>query len=246
MFTCRNGSVHQHENRTEARICWGLITRPTPPPPVIRPVVEPSTPAQRRYVGILGGDMAHAATLGKGDCSKYIDDLKTGKAVTTVTTPAAAPTRSKKTSFVISLIDQVHSGYYAVQKEEGATVDFIRVSRPKHGNFKGSIKVQTIHGPNMQDVWTYFPNSDKIWIRHGASPKIEDDLLLIYADWQGCAMRYARIIGKCCRCNLRLTDDRSRHYGIGPDCEQVWPQIIDRVNDQNDGLTYEQLRSRGA
>jgi hypothetical protein len=44
-----------------------------------------------------------------------------------------------------------------------------------------------------------------------------------------------------------LTDDRSRHYLIGPDCDDKpqWKWVIEEVDDKNDGLSYEQLVARG-
>lgn len=237
---CKNGTPHQHETVYQSKVCWGVIARPVPAP-VIRPVIAPATASQISYVGILKGDQDYAAGLGKLKCSEYIDSLKRKKPAVTVT----APTRSPKSKFIIdNLLGDLPNGYFAVQKEDGANITFLRVSRPKHGNYKDAVKVQTIHGPNMADAWVYHQNRDRLFIKHGAAPAIEENIMLVFTDWQAAAMRYARLIGKCARCNLRLTDDRSRHYGIGPICDKVWTSYIERVDEQEGG-SFEHLRSIG-
>lgn len=235
---CKNGNPHTHETVYESKVCWGIITRPVPAP-VVRPIIEPTTTSQLNYVDILKGDLDYARSLGKVKCSDYITELKARKPVTT------PPTRSPKSKFIIdNLLGGLPDGYFAVQPEEGASVTFLRISRPKTGNYRDAVKVQTIHGPAMQEAWVYYQTRDKLYVRHGAAPKIEEDIMLVFTDWVAAGMRYARLIGKCSRCNLRLTDDRSRHYGIGPDCEKVWPSYIERVDEQEGG-SYEYLRSVG-
>src|SRR4051794_19534962 len=79
-FNCNNGTPHRHETVHESKVCWGLISLPVPPSrpkPVVPPVrVEMATVPQKEYVNLIGGDVAHAATLTKVQCIKYIDQLK--------------------------------------------------------------------------------------------------------------------------------------------------------------------------
>lgn len=157
---------------------------------------------------------------------------------------AAEPLTDPKTNMIKGLIDSLPDGYYAAQLAEGEPVTFMRVSRPKRGTFSGTVKVQTIHGENLMNAWVLWP-SGKVSIYSRDREGIKDALLLLLTDYRNAALRYAQLIGKCCRCNMRLTDDHSRHYGIGPICDKIWEWIIVLVDEKNDGKSFEQLRREG-
>lgn len=141
------------------------------------------------------------------------------------------------------MIDLVPDGYYATQKESGATVDFLRISRPTRGKFAGTLKVQTQHSERWENVLILWPGGT--WSTFDF--RAIDMLLLVIADHHTCARRYSVELQACCRCNTQLTDDRSRHYLIGPECEKHWPWALEEVDnmEENLGLTYEQLVDRG-
>jgi hypothetical protein len=234
---CKNGDVHTHDTVYQSKICWGVIkgfvSRPVSPTPVL----EPATANQIRYVGTLGGDADYAAGLDKKGCSEYIKSLlaNKGKPVTAdISAPTARPKqeRTKRQEFILDMIKLVPDGYFAVTPDgTDSNVTFLRVKRPTSGRLKGCLKVQTQHSEVLDDKFIYFTGSDRIWEKNGYSNEIEEALMFLMADWQGATMRYSRLIHKCCRCNLALTDDRSRWYGIGPDCEQVWPWMIEAIHD---------------
>jgi hypothetical protein len=226
---CRNGTDHQHTSVLDSKICWGIVRPPAPPAPVV-PLTwreRPATESQIKYIKSLGGDEARARRMTGLQASDEIDRLKRNPRPMT----PVQPERDSRTKMIVGLIDSVPSGYFAVQEADGRPVTFMRISRPKHGNFKDAIKVQTQHGPEFKDAWAYWPATDKLMHIRGPWGDVSPQLLMLIADWQGSTMRYSRLIGKCGRCNLALTDDRSRYYGIGPDCEQVWPWFIDEVDE---------------
>jgi hypothetical protein len=145
-------------------------------------------------------------------------------------------------NMVKALIDMVPDGYYAVQAESGAHIDFLRISRPKKKQYAGTTKVQTQHGPNLDVEAVLWPKGNWSVYKHG----IVDMLMLLVTDHHGAAVRYAEKKGRCMRCTADLTDKRSRHYGIGPECEMKsgWAWVIEE-KDERAGGSYESLLHRG-
>lgn len=137
------------------------------------------------------------------------------------------------------MFDMVPNGYYAVRPDDTVPFTFVRIAKVRAGYRKGNRVVQTQHGEALKNCASVDPET-KRWRIY--SETIMDTLALIVADHQWAARCYAREIGKCCRCNMALTDERSRHYGIGPECEKVWRWMLEVVDLENDGLTYEELR----
>jgi hypothetical protein len=241
---------HTHATVVEARAC---VFRPTPPPPP-RPFAPPAPPVDpdawkarpgsmtRKQHGYLEHQLGATERMmrydnGRGkwlscnDASKLIDDLKAGR----VTVPAdpqdlryITVENNPKLAFVDGLIDFIDSGYYAVRRQEGDPITFMRIARPKTGKAAGAIKVQTQHGPALETRAIKWPSGR--WSVF--TDTILDSTMLLVADTQTAAMLYAEKIGRCMRCNTELTDDRSRHYGIGPDCEKVWTWVIPRVDEE--------------
>ena len=250
MMICTNGKTHTHETVLESKICYGLIL---PPVPAVRPHEvhrtwrdEPISSRQLAYiVNILGGDENAAKCMDQGAASTYIDNLKRGdKPVSSepVAVPWSPPAPPKKfvdprLALVTNLVDIIPDGYFATQTEEGAPITFLRLSRPKRNKLAGATKLQTQHGPSLETEAVLWPSGNWSIYR----PRIIDELMLLVVDYRNAALRYAHHIGKCCRCNSPLTDERSRHYGIGPICDQVWLWVIEMVDEQNDGKSWEQL-----
>lgn len=239
-FICKNGSTHSHQTVIESKICWGILRPPAPP----TPVVDLITKRQRDYIEVLGGDLTYAAKLNKAEASDYISKLRM------IPKPMPVPEEKKRVTdprldMLKGLIDMIPTGYYAVTPQSGAHIDFLRLSRPKvtaRTQFRGSLKIQTQHGPSLDLAavlwqsgnWSIYKNT------------VIDMLMLLVTDHHTAAMRYAKEIGTCMRCNAELTDDRSRHYGIGPECETKmgWGWVIP-VTDERNGMSFEVMRSRG-
>ena len=253
MFTCKNPTkpVHQHTFVTEAKQCWGLtpgIVAPAPPVVLTKPV-RMATPRQIAYVGDLGGSKTDAAAMTMEDCSAYIDLLKSQPKEKPVSEVANYP--NPKLGMVEGLLPSIPEGYYAVQADSGEDIIFLRLSRPKHtarrsNRYAGSTKIQTQHGPRLQIDAVWWPSGNWSFYNYSQSFMV-DQLMLLIADHFTAAMRYAHKLNKCCRCNAELTDARSRHYGIGPECETKngWGWVLDRVDALHDGRTFAQLLHAG-
>lgn len=261
-FICKNGAVHKHDTVAESKECWRATYRPapTPAPAVYYGVVYTrdsdrlprppgmSTWKQLDYVDDLKGNTEHAIGLDKIKCSEYIQScIARNKAQ-----PAAAPEPpapkpvDKRLDLLKGMIDLVPDGYYAVQMGDDEThLDFLRLKRPKSGTktYGGSLKVQTQHGPALELAAVLWGGSGK-WSVYKAS--VVDMLLKVVTDHHGCAERYGQKLGRCMRCNCELTDDRSRYYGIGPECEQKsgWEWAIATM-DERKGGSFEYLRGHG-
>jgi hypothetical protein len=142
-----------------------------------------------------------------------------------VTTPA--PNRVK-TSIPIDLLMKLKDGYYAATQTDENAMTFFRVSRPKSGQYKGSVKIQTQHGPDYKMMMEIWGDGERVYLHNTA---VEDDLLLVCVDPNEANIKYANKLGRCCKCNTELTDARSRYFGIGPDCEKRHPEIVEIIED---------------
>lgn len=251
-FICNNGPTHRHETVNESKACW--FPPVTPEPAYAHaPGVEPITARQSKFIEDLDGDLTYAAKLSKTEASAYIKSLLAREKVTVaapapVVIPAAPaprrrPMQDPRLKMVESMLAHISDGYYATAPDgAGGHVDFIRISRPVKGRFRGCIKIQTQHSDLWRNRLVRWPSG--YWEVDQAS--VIDALLLVIADAKTCARRYSIELQHCQKCNKKLTDDRSRHYLIGPDCEsQGNESVIEEVDLINDGMTYEQLVRRG-
>jgi hypothetical protein len=204
---------------------------------------DPVTEPQIEMVRKKGGDVAYAKGLKKGTCSDYIESLIKGTAVPQPQVqpqvqsgpqsepdpdPRTSAPNRKTTKVPLPMLKAVDSGYYASRPDSNTPYTFFRISRPKptsKSKFRGALKIQTQHGPELRTDMVLWP-SGQISVY---DKRMEDDLLLVVVDPHGCARAYAAELGRCCRCNTELTDERSRFYGIGPECEKYWPHIIAEV-----------------
>jgi len=154
------------------------------------------------------------------------------------------------------MLELIPDGYYAVRPDIETPLTFVRISRPGRGKWKGWLKVQTQHSEALCDRWFWnMSNTDpRTNVRsYGSLPfgpklaggqSIEDVILLIIVDHRKAGRQYAAEIGKCHFCNKALTDERSRWYGFGPECEKSAEGEKDEIDDENGG-SYEYLKSRG-
>ena len=257
-FICKNGAPHKHNTVAESKDCWRATYRPAPATPVVvygtaytrdeNRLPRPngmSTWKQLDYVDDLKGDTAYAITLDKIKCSEYIGRcIKNKKALPAATPPPEKPV-DKRLELLKGMIDLVPDGYYAVQLGDNEEhLDFLRLKRPKAGTrlYGGALKVQTQHGPALDLAAVLWPSGK--WQIYKQS--VIDMMLAVVTDHHGAAQRYGKKLGRCMRCNCELTDDRSRHYGIGPECETKagWEWAIATV-DERKGGSFEYLRSHG-
>lgn len=218
-----------HTDQSRNWHCPGKSTPATTEQSVLfrgeRYVTNGCTQPQFDYVVDLGGDPMLAIKYTVKGASLYIERLKRDRKKASVISDA--PNR-KQTKIPLEMLHAVPDGYYASQQDSTRPHTFFRVSRPKSGNYKGALKIQTQHGPELNLALTIYPGDRVYW----SNLAVEDDLLLVVVDPNGCAIAYNEQIGNCMRCNTELTDERSRWFGIGPECEKHWPQMIDLITDR--------------
>lgn len=263
-----SGRPHSHETVYEAKVCHGLIRPPQPTTGIIRNAT-PRQLGLIQYLG--GDEArTYAQTLTVQEASRYIDRLKvatnSGNSGNVKTAPvqhstcnacgnsgntpdfltrhqcAAKPahlsTRSRYQSKVpLLMFDNIPDGYYAWAPDESTALRFIRIKQRKSGKLRGARIVQSQHSDVLEVRWVKWPSGQVSVYQQS----IEDIIIGVIVDHQTAARNYARELGRCARCNKRLTDERSRHYSIGPECEQHWPWMIVTVDDENDAQSYEEL-----
>lgn len=222
-----------HTSVAEVRDCHNLNHAATQAP-APEPIHKLATPAQLKFIADLGGDVEDAKHFSVRAASVYIQQLKNAADQLKTATRAQTGSKSLEPQHALmqflSLLESIPEGYYAVQPDTETPLSFLRLSRPKSKNiserWKGTTKIQTIHGPNLDIAWACWPNGQVRSYKHG----IEDKIMLLISNFQSAALRYAREIGHCARCNLRLTDEQSRRRGVGPECIKHWPWAAD--NDE--------------
>jgi hypothetical protein len=136
-------------------------------------------------------------------------------------------TNRRETKIPLDMLETLPIGYYAVQQDTSKPMTFMRCSRDWNKKHMGWMKIQTQHGEELMPALTMAPVHQLYWY----NMSIEMDLLLACVDPVQAAVRYGQEIGRCCRCNKELTDERSRWYSIGPECEQHWPKVILTIDE---------------
>lgn len=214
------------------------------------------TPRQVATIQRLGGVMPERCTRGQassiiGQLYAKRDADKKGTSVSTPT-PAHVPSVIREPQFLghynrefplpASLIyalvtsrGEQAQARFAVSKSgtEADDLVFIRVSliKPyKNGKrraFQGCVKIQTQHSDDLIDRFVIDPNGKYRSESTTLSPEVMAGYLAsVIVDPRSAAIRYGRAKEQCCSCGKSLTDERSRWYGIGPECEKRWPDII--------------------
>lgn len=247
------GTPHTHNTVLEVRNCYaGVNSPPIRPPAPSAPVASSlslpglASEKQVRFLIDLGVPWRAARRVDRTNAHHLIDELLAEKRGTPVPpTPPAAPPPVQPTrqpepddprrDMIKALIGSIPIGYFAVEKGSGTSFgdegdyNFVRISHPKHGKYRDAIKIQSQHGDRLETRAVLWPSGSlSIFDR-----RIIDPLMGILADHKTCLMTYGQKLGHCCRCHKALTDDRSRHYGIGPECEKYYPWVIEQVDEQN-------------
>lgn len=134
----------------------------------------------------------------------------------------------------LAMVKNIREGRYAVEiNEPGRPTDwvFVRVLKPTKGKRAGQINFTTQHSETYSPWMTFFPGSYDTPYHWKESDKLGKALFIICTDPVTSAINYGRELGRCSRCGKELTDERSRWYSIGPECEKHWTEIINVVNE---------------
>lgn len=133
-----------------------------------------------------------------------------------------------------SMVENMQIGRYAVAPYGGDDPKndfvFIRVVRPKTGKKAGQIIVQTQHSDAYKPRLVIYPSGRAIFLTH-VDERLDRAVMMVAADPYTATMKYAEILDVCCRCGKSLTDKKSRWYGIGPECEKHFPDVINYINE---------------
>lgn len=238
MASIRCVKGHTHSSVAEVRAC----TAPSAPSGTVLAHVSASTEPlatrkQLDFIETLGGDIHHAHSLSIREASAYIQQLKSAADTLKQASARSGSLTQQKPAHILTqflfLLESIPDGYYAVQPDTETPLSFLRLSRPKSkattDRWKGTTKIQTIHGPQLDIAWACWPSGEVRSYKIG----IEDKIMLLISNFQAAALRYAREIGHCARCNLRLTDEHSRRRGVGPECIKHWPWAEVEEDDES-------------
>lgn len=193
--------------------------------------LEPATNAQINFIRSLSDRTGYDPDLSlirtKGDASRMIDWLKKQAAVA----PARKELHVEDKILPKRMLDLIDEGRYAIRSDDGDEYIFLRVSRPKTGRERGSTKIQTQHGDSLVTQYQVSAHDTVIKRRHSRvkGMHLSDILINLMANQKQAAVDYGQRIERCCRCGRELTDARSQWFGIGPECEQHWPWVLEMV-----------------
>ncbi len=156
--------------------------------------------------------------------------------------PAPVPyAMQPRTSVPLAMLTETPDGYYAVRLDDTDSFQFLRISRKfsKRSNKVGCIQVQRQASETLYEILLYRPlgspnEGDKEWLRT-SRPQYDKYVILVMVDPIASGLAYAKELEHCCKCGKALTDARSIHYGIGPECEKRWPEVIAYVDGQEGG-----------
>lgn len=144
------------------------------------------------------------------------------------------PTMNETPLIPLNMLRMIRFGRYAVPNNDQTEMIFLRVAETKGKNSilpVGSVKVQTKHAETWQDRLVVKPDGKVYRQDHSLikGMKLADILIAVLSDQTTAAMEYAIRKDECARCGVELTDDKSRFFGLGPDCQKDWPHMVGMV-----------------
>jgi hypothetical protein len=144
------------------------------------------------------------------------------------TVPAREIKSSEKLKLFKGMLDRIPEAYYRLKLEDGIP-HTLRVSRPKKGKYRGAMKVQVVGADERLWPGLVVWPSGRVSVYEG-SFDIEQLVLDLLSHNREAARSYAKWTVRCARCRTVLTDPRSKHYGIGPECEKHWPEYVTEID----------------
>ena len=223
-YTCKR----HHVTVQECRDCYTKANSH-----VARHVVNteaPPTVAQLSYVTSLGGDSSKAVRMTRAGVSGYIEGLKAVKAAATKEKRMTAPAK-RRDLIPAGMLEMVPSGYYAVQASPVEPFTFLRVVRPTKGQWAGHTKVQTQHSDTLKLRFVVYPDGRQARMANAVvnGRPIDFYVKLLLSTHRVAAIAYGREIESCCLCGRTLTDPRSKHYCVGPECEKKYAELAEPI-----------------
>lgn len=229
----------------------GAPSAPSPRTPVAPVAPRPSAPPTPAPPSLLDAIRRHGVTPRDGITAREARDtlnrLIEGKERREASMRAAQPTEVDtstihKTELGISaeMLFDIREGRYAIPTRGTTRLDFVRLSvvKPsKAGKFvryQGCLKVQTQHGESYK-TRAYIARNGEVALTSNTmdATYLTAIFMAIIVDQKAAAHRYGREKGMCCRCGKELTDERSRYYGIGPECEKKWETFVPEMDERH-------------
>lgn len=175
--------------------------------------------------------MPHRIRCGSHDHStvQEVRDCQSGRRPTFANTRSSVAAQAIDDQLAKMLLE-VKDGRYAVRLDASHPFTFVRLSRPKNGKAAGFLKIQTQHSEAYQTVAMISTSLGGRRYLHNESILVP--LRLLVCDPTTAAYDYGAEMERCCRCGKELTDERSRWYAIGPECEKFAPEIFAMVQDK--------------
>lgn len=132
------------------------------------------------------------------------------------------------------MVDKITDGRYAITADDNTETIFLRKYTYKDdakNRFAGCSLLQHRIAEEWHNHTVYWPSGKLTRISHSyKGMEFPEAWAQVFADPQDAAHRFAEREHRCCSCGTNLTDARSRHYGIGPECEKARPDVIGWVN----------------
>jgi hypothetical protein len=126
-----------------------------------------------------------------------------------------------------AMVRTIPKGRYCVELGANLRKFFKVVPNWKGKLYRGATVISTQHSESFKVALVLWPDGRvQIFNRD-----IDSCLMMMAADPYTCKIRYGQELGVCCNCGKKLTDDRSRWYGIGPECEKDNIEIINEVEN---------------
>lgn len=196
----------------------------------MRPISVPQMNFIRSLEARTGQLVGDVSRWNQGQASDTINELKK---LTAAAKPIQESRRVMPDILPRHMLDMLKDGRYALRNDADDAYIFLRISHPKSGRRAGSFKVQTQHSDELRDVLVIDENNNTMYARNSLikGMKIADILVSLIPEQHKAAVLYGQRLEQCCRCGRKLTDSRSRYYGIGSECETVWPWVLDQVNE---------------
>ncbi|QFG08568.1 hypothetical protein PBI_ASERPROCKY_82 [Gordonia phage ASerpRocky] len=135
----------------------------------------------------------------------------------------------------LMMVSQITDGRYAVTADDNTETIFLRKtshkSNAKNTRMAGATVLQHRIAEDWNSHTVYWPSGQVSQYSNSYKGTILPEAWAqVFVDPQGAAHRFAEREHRCCSCGTNLTDARSRHYGIGPECEKARPDVIGWVN----------------
>jgi hypothetical protein len=204
------------------------------PAPAPTKQVYPASARQLRYIEDLcakkGVQLNGHTPPSSAKASEWIAKLKAMKDAPVTQPRVHNPLKSPLPFHMLAMIQP---GRYAILNDDNNELIFVRVAAPRTGKMAGMIQVQTQHSDSWTRRLLVAPDERVIAMRRETVKGMElrDILTAVFSDQTSAAMLYAEKEHLCARCGKKLTDDRSRWYGIGPECEKHWVGYMNQVEE---------------